>query len=111
VIVGSLDDIARYQGELAGLSDFYYPRRFGSGVMLWRAEAATDIYTKWVEAGQPQVHRFGDGGWIWDVRPNADRLQDLFPGQFVSFKAHCLGGVPANARAVCFHGNPRPHVL
>jgi hypothetical protein len=111
IITGSLDDIAAYDGAFAGLSDFYHPERFASGVMAWDADEAGDIYTRWRDAGAPQFDPRGDQGWIGAMRPNADRLQDLYPGQLVSFKADCREGVPDNARVVCFHGLPRPHML
>jgi len=41
--------------------------------------------------------------------PMAIRLQDIVPGQLVSFKAQCSDGVPDDARVVFFHGLPRPH--
>lgn len=111
VIVGSLDHFANYPGPFAGLSDFYHPERFASGVMTWTAGECDHVYTKWVECGMPQFDPFGDGAWIGQMMPNAGRLQTLFPTQFVSFKAHCANGVPQGARAVCFHGLPRPHHL
>jgi hypothetical protein len=111
IIVGSLDDLAGYDGDFAGISDFYHPDLLQSGVMAWEACKADHIWTKWHDAGRPQFHPRGDGGWIGTMMPNAERLQDKFPGQLVSFKAHCSRGIPPNARAVCFHGLPRPHQI
>jgi hypothetical protein len=111
IITGCLNDLADYSGEFAMLSDFYRPQHLASGVMAWDAEAAGDIFTRWRDFGMPQSDRRGDGGWIGDMRPNANRLQNLFPGQLVSFKANCREGAPDGARVVCFHGLPRPHQL
>jgi hypothetical protein len=111
IITGSLDDLASYEGDFAGLSDFYHPDRFASGVMAWDADKAGHIFTRWVNVGMPQFDTRGDQGWIGAMRPNAERLQDLFPGQLVSFKADCREGAPDGARVVCFHGLPRPHQL
>lgn len=111
LVVGSLDHMASYEGPFAGLSDFYHPERFASGVMLWTAGEADHVFTQWVNAGMPQFHEHGDGGWIGQMMPNAGRLQSLFPTQIVSFKAHCARGIPKFARLVCFHGHPRPHEL
>ena len=111
LIVGSIGHIANYRGGFAALSDFYRPESLASGVMTWEAGRADHIWTRWVQCGMPQFHQYGDGGWINDVIPEADRLQTLFPSQIVSFKAHCLDGIPEGARVVCFHGKPRPHVL
>jgi hypothetical protein len=111
MIVGSIDELAGYDGDFAGINDLYFPKLFASGVMAWEAGKADQIYTRWVAAGMPQFDKRGDGGWIGDVMPYADRLQDKFSDQIVSFKAHCLNGIPRGARVVCFHGLPRPHVL
>lgn len=108
LIVGSLDDVASYSGTFAGLSDFYHPRHFASGVMAWDVDQ-NGIWDAWVKQNYPMEHRMGDGGFIGEQVPGADRLQTLFPGQFVSYKAHCRKGIPAEARVVCFHGLPRPH--
>jgi hypothetical protein len=111
IITGSLNELASYEGDFAGLSDFYHPDRFASGVMAWDADKAGDIFTRWHQVGMPQFDTRGDQGWIGSMRPNADRLQNLFPGQLVSFKADCREGAPNGARVVCFHGLPRPHQL
>lgn len=110
VIVNSIDHFASYRGPFAGLSDFYHTELFASGVMTWTAGEADHVFTNWVSAGKPDRPR-GDGEWIGEQMPEAKRLQALFPGQFVSFKAHCAQGIPMGARAVCFHGLPRPHHL
>ena len=111
IITGSLDHLASYDGPFAGLTDFYHPELFASGVMMWEAGEADHIWTNWEKAGRPMFHPRGDGAWIESMMPAASRLQTLFPSQFVSFKAHCAQGIPANARMVCFHGLPRPHVM
>ena len=111
VIVGSLDDIAGYRGDFAGISDFYHPEHLQSAIMAWEADKYFWLYERWEAAGHPQFHPMGDQGWIEQMVPNGERLQTFFPNQIVSFKAHCLGGVPGDARVVCFHGVPRPHVV
>lgn len=111
IVTGSLDEIAGYAGDFAALSDFYHPQHLASGVMAWRAGACDDIWTRWQDCGAPQFGPGGDGAWIDAVRPDADRLQDLFPRQIVSFKADCMRGTPLDARLVCFHGLPRPHTV
>jgi hypothetical protein len=112
VITGPLEGILGYSGDLAYLSDFTDAADGASGVIAWEVSQETEnIYLAWKLAGKPQFHPQGDGGWISAMMVDADRLQDLFPGQFVSFKKHCLLGVPDEASMVCFHGLPRPHVL
>lgn len=109
-IVGRLDDIAGYDGRFAILRDFYRPTGYGSGVMAWRAGFGAHIWETWNAAGRPMPPG-GDQQWIEQCVPDADRLQPLFPGQIVSYKADCARGVPAGARLVCFHGRPKPHEL
>lgn len=111
VITGDLSAIAAYSGPFAGLSDFYHPERFASGVMAWEAGKMDHVWEAWCAAGRPQFHPRGDQGFIEAMCPDAVRLQDEFPGQIVSFKKDCVDGVPEGARVVCFHGLPRPHVL
>lgn len=110
VIVGSLDDIATYDGDFAMVRDWYHPDLKTSSVMAWDADRATQIYQLW-ERGRPQFHPRGDGGFIEAVMPQAEILQDKYPGQLVSFKASCGQGIPEGARVIAFHGLPRPHHL
>src|SRR5262249_6678812 len=35
--------------------------------------------------------------------------QDIFPGDFVSYKLDCQPFPPLLAKVVCFHGKPKPH--
>jgi len=111
VIVGSLDDIAAYDGDFAMVRDWYHPTLKTSSVMAWNADKSTGIFERWEAAVMPQFHPRGDGGFIEAVMPDADVLQDKFPGQLVSFKASCGNGIPEGARVVAFHGLPRPHHL
>lgn len=110
VIVGEITDILEYEGPFAMLSDFYYPGKGASGVMAWTVSEETEaIWNNWEGAGRPQYDPRGDQGWISHMMPDADRLQNLFPGQIVSYKKDCKHGIPDGASVVCFHGLPRPH--
>lgn len=114
VIVGSIGKLLEYKGEFATLNDFYQPDRVGPAVMLWRAgDYTASIWDEWVAEGKPR-HPMGDLWWIGQLdqgrfAKRADKLQALFPGMFVSFKAHCQPYPPTSAKVVCFHGYPRPH--
>lgn len=88
------------------MRDFYRPDGYGSGVMLWNEEQP-QVWDEWVK--RPFYHPLGDQGWMEMWVEKADRLQDVFPGKFVSYKAHCRGGLPEGAAAVCMHGHPKPH--
>lgn len=111
VVVGDLSPFLDYGGELAMLSDFYRPQLAQSGVMAFRAGSGTEAARLWaafVTDSASHIARFrGDGEWLHD-RARPDRLQDLYPGQIVSYKVHCGAGVPDGARIVCHHGKPRP---
>jgi hypothetical protein len=102
LIVGNLDFLDGYEGEFACLRDFYRPDGYGSGVMLWNA-AQPQIWNDWKGSDHP----LGDQGWLEQKVPGADRLQDLYPGKFVSFKVHCEQALPENAAVLCFHGYPK----
>lgn len=108
VIVGPIDDLIRYQGEFAMLRDCYRPDRLGSGVMMWRGGFGADIWDAWEKAARPRVDG-GDQAWIERIHPEAERLQDIFPGRFVSFKVDCNPYPPEGASVVYFHGWPKPH--
>ncbi len=115
LVVGAIDEIAAV-GKLTLLSDFLQPSRLASGMMylpvkarqnaweLLHAGAGADLVVKtW--------HRRGDQAFFefcW--RHEAQRWQDVLPGQVVSFKQDVLpnGGCPDGARVICFHGKPRP---
>lgn len=108
LILGNLDFVLSYKGDFAILRDFYRPDGYGSGVMLWNTPQM-HVWQKWLESGMPD-HPLGDQGWIEAMIPNADRLQDLFPGKFVSFKVHCENGMPPSdhrAAVLSFHGTPK----
>jgi len=111
VIVGSLDRIAAYKGPFAMVDDWFHPERATSSVMAWDADSPNLIWEVWNRMGRPQFDPRGDGGFIESMVPGHDRLQKLFPGQLVSFKADCMNGIPEGARVVAFHGLPRPHTL
>jgi hypothetical protein len=106
LVTDSLDFVGEYDGDFAILRDFYRPEGYGSGVMLWN-ETPSHVWDRWFD--NPVIHTLGDQGWIEDQIPNADRLQDLYPGKFVSYKADCEKGLPEGASVLCFHGTPKPH--
>ncbi|HLO79213.1 MAG TPA: class I SAM-dependent methyltransferase [Magnetospirillum sp.] len=108
LITGPLDAIAAYDGDFATLRDVYRPDGLQSSVMAWRADGpANRIWFDYEDAGRPKPAG-GDQAWIERAYPEADILQEQFPGLFESYKAS-RGAVPAKASVVVFHGQPRPH--
>lgn len=115
VIVDNIDDIAGYNGQIATLRDFYYPNRLGPAIVAWRAgDLAAWIWDEWDCQGQPR-DRMGDLWWLNNLdqgrfAKSVDILQNLYPDQIYSYKAHGLGKCyPDGASIVCFHGEPKPH--
>lgn len=111
VVVGDLSGLASYRGTFAILTDFYRPERGQSAVMMWTPGPHTEaIYRRFLEdPADPMYRLHSDQSFIDLCLPNADRIQDRYPGQCVSYKVHCRGrGVPDGARLVCAHGRPKP---
>jgi hypothetical protein len=114
VIVGNIDHLADYQGHMAMPHDFWNPKGLGPAVMLFDPEWAAFIYQEWAAEGFPMDDPRGDQAWIENrqqgrMRREVDIMQDLWPGQFHSYKTTCTNGIPEGARVICFHGKPRPH--
>lgn len=114
VIVDNIDHIAAYRGPFATLRDFWRPQGLGPAVMLFDPEWASFIYQEWAATGHDMTHGRGDQAFIENLNQGrmpreVDILQDIYPGDFVSYKTHCRDGIPDGASVVCFHGKPRPH--
>jgi hypothetical protein len=104
IIVGNVDFLLDYQGPLAILRDFYYPRGWGSAVMSIAPGYGQEVWTQFREV--PNVA--GDQDWIQYCLRYSEKWQDLAPYQLVSYKVHCQPVVPKEAAIVCFHGVPKP---
>jgi len=77
-------------------------------VMAWEAGTMSGVYQDWIAAGMPRTLG-GDQEWLEKNHPQANLLGNLFPGSFKSYKKDAIGGIPAGASVVYFHGEPRPH--
>lgn len=109
VIVGGLDDLLRYRGSFAILRDVYRPQGLQSSVMAWESGKVPDIFATWCDLGRP-ILEGGDQIWIEKyLAQQADIFQELYPGQFRSYKQECSYDIPRGTRVVFFHGHPRPH--
>lgn len=114
VVVRDLSFLAHYNGEGAVLADLYQPARMiGTGAVLWRAGAAW-THRVWSEfTATPdrimRQHTARMDKYLLRHMAPLQRLQDLYPGRFVSYKRHVRGrGLPEDAAVICFHGKPRP---
>lgn len=118
VITGPLDEIAAYDGPFAILGDVYRGPVFDkpalqSAVMAWEVgmfgtRTLQSIWDMWNFQGRPEVAG-GDQAWIEQMDLHPDLWQNLFPGQFRSYKVSCTEYVPKGTSVVFFHGRPRPH--
>jgi hypothetical protein len=98
-------------GHLATLRDFYRPEGLGSGMMFIPEAERAAIWQAWIADPDRWMSEHSVGGdqefmeryWLGKAR----RLQDIYPGEVVSFKANTTEEV-SRARVVCFHGRPKP---
>ena len=102
------------QHEFIALRDFNPAHReMGSGIMAWSGDM-TRIYDAFTQDPAGHMARcttsrhWGDQGFIEPLTPGRKYWQDLLPGAVVSYKKHCLDGIPEGARVICYHGKPRP---
>jgi len=98
IIVGGLHEIFSYRGALALPRDPYDKERPCNAVVLMRGPRP-DIVSK---QGVSDMGAFVNEKFEW--------LDDLFPGQIVSYKGH-VKEHGMDARIVYFHGTPKPHEL
>ena len=115
VIVGDLTDIAgaAMDHQLIMLRDFYRKDGLGSGMIgfdaLSRVRRIYDAFDAAPLVAMENVSERGDQGFVEDTVnvPGVARWQTELPGQIVSYKVHCRGGIPEGARVVCLHGKPK----
>jgi hypothetical protein len=115
LIVGNIDNLLQIKiPKLVVLRDFYHGIAktagiVGSGLMSWRHGTYNKIWENFIrnpKAAIDRAHPHGDQWWIERNSSNWYFWQDLFPDQVISFKVHCRGGLPPNAKIVCYHGKP-----
>lgn len=116
VIVGSLDDIAAYQGRFcarARLPEFDQGKSVLDGDMImFRPDAALHLWSR-ISDDPGRIAEDAGGRerfFLADHMPDGDVWQAVCPGQVVSYKHHVRrDGLHQDARIVSFHGRPRPH--
>lgn len=63
------------------------------------------VYTEW-------DRQRNDMEWLRTFDHESNFMDDLWPGEVLSYKAHRIGEFgPGDARVIYFHGKPKPHVL
>lgn len=114
VAVGDFSHMLNCRNELAMLTDFNGERP-ASGIMAWGQDQSY-LTARFMQ--DPAKHiaahvtgsSWGDQGFISAHAPDPVRIQDMFPGEVVSYKRHGLAHqpLPPKAKLVCFHGRPKP---
>lgn len=119
VITGNIDEILLLEKDclitvrdlLTGiiLSIKSSDNRMQSCIMIWKHGTLNHVWDNFIQNPAESIKSViphGDQRWIESQIPQKEFIQDLLPGQIVSFKVHCLKGLPANARIICYHGKP-----
>lgn len=112
VITGNIDALLKLETPFAMLRDVMRPHLKASGVMAWLANGRYGLWDAYEDAGRPHHWKEGDGGFIADhLAYEPDLLQNHVDGIY-SYKKNCRAqGLPDDATIVCFHGQPRPHMV
>ena len=79
-------------------------------IVLFRA-GRVPLYQIACEAERFPPRYGGRSDYWWNRHLEADRLQDLFPGMFGSYKVDELEDGPRDFSVVCFHGGPKQTAL
>lgn len=114
LIVGNVDNLISHDKGFVVLRDFYHARRtptaahMGSGLLSFEAHKHHRIWDSFVKNPSQNQRGYGHGdqGWIQHVQKERKYWQDLYQNQVVSYKLHCKGGPPKDARIICYHGRP-----
>lgn len=92
------------------LNDFTRPGCIGSGFVYITEADRKRVYEVWMQDPSSHMARcttrdaWGDQGFLEPLLPDAGR----WGSNIVSYKRHCLHGIPFGTDVVCFHGVPRP---
>jgi hypothetical protein len=103
IITGNIDRLADYcftASTLALPEDPYHPTLVCNGVALVPA-GCRHVYERWN----------GENDMDWMRVQRFKVIDQLFPGQVVSYKGHVKEHGLGDARIVYFHGHEKPHEL
>lgn len=101
-IVGNLDEVVDYPSPFAAVREYLNKSLINSSVMIWDAGTLDHVYKKFT---LEMMDKFpGDQEYI-----NSVSIPSKFPKRwFPSYKHDCKNGIPEGAKAVIFHGLPKP---
>jgi len=100
-IVDYLDEIVDY-APFSAVRDYLNKNLINSSVMSWNAGEQDHVYTKF----KPEfMNKFpGDQEYIYSSSVVSKFPKTWFP----SYKHNCKDGVPDGAKAIIYHGYPKP---
>jgi len=124
VVTGDLDEMFSYDGEIATRAAFRSKEQnwVPDGDMSVQNMSYSRRYEIWdkitrqiskIEKNTSGAERKFYKQWTRQIWPDMDFIQELFPGQLLSFKQDNIRGqgLSKNTRLVSFHGKPKPHEL
>ena len=119
VTTGSLDELAKPLDKGIRIAKNWAKSGYGgcqSSVMYWEGDNGKIINDEfdpaiahWPPKNEPGI-LWGDQEWITQLRDEKRIDVEYFhPQDVISYKYHVQGeGLPATAKVVVFHGNPKP---
>jgi len=117
IITGSLDDMATYDGDFAVRSKFAkgLEHLADGDIIGFNPEKCYNIWESF-DKNPRAASRETQGReryFYRKVMPEADRWQEMFPGQIKGYKVDIrkTGKLPDGTRIVSCSGRPRPHEL
>lgn len=115
VITGNLDEMFSYDGKIATRRKFNGQKVSGGDMVGFKSNTHKWLWD-WLYYAPDEVEEETDGHerMVYRKYFDVDFWQDMFPGQYLSYKRHVRSNnekVPDNCRIVSCHSNPRPHVL
>lgn len=106
IITGNIDHLAAYclaSDKIAVPRDPFYPEKLCNGVALVPGEMREKMYDAFPGGN--------DMDWIRSHEADMNVIDDIWPGQVISYKAHAKNKGLGDARIVYFHGDVKAHQL
>ena len=119
LILGNIQEICDWPGDVGLLTDPYYPETICNGVGSYSPQACSRLYRSWTEGKEKNREQWSYKGQLSEMvflrqeMAEATRLDQVFPDQIQSYKAHYRDHLETQdkARIVYFHGRPKMQEL
>jgi hypothetical protein len=117
ILTGNIDHLSQLDYDFAMLENFHHKGFVNSSMMWFRNEKCVPhkVYERFLKMPDAFIGHYkrtahgayvGDQAFIWDtLGGNIGFIQD---SGIKSYKYHCRSHLPPDAKAVVFHGPPRP---